>query len=209
MQGNVKETWNDSWVHGVGFWMDMVLGIMNSGRAFRMSNRLEVRERRWWVLLVLRVFPNIPSNRIHECKREVQAREIDMGSSVCAVHLLGRGNNRCRQQGNEYIALKYTCFIIMRTGKKILSKRAERKQESIRRQNQERWIPSRKLPQGLKTMQKSIGCLWKLSLNTAIRLQASGDCRSYFSTPDCRGWTYCLAQMQTFVELKCPGLLPS
>ena len=43
--------WNASWVPRVGFWVDIILNTINSARALRMGNRLEVKERRCWVLL--------------------------------------------------------------------------------------------------------------------------------------------------------------
>lgn len=67
-QGKEEESRNASWVPGVGFWVDTVLNTINSAMAFRMSDRLEKKERRCWVLLgelVLVLHPSVHSNRIY------------------------------------------------------------------------------------------------------------------------------------------------
>lgn len=51
VQSKQEESWRPSWVPGVGFWVDTDLNTINSARAFRMSSRLEMWERRYQVLL--------------------------------------------------------------------------------------------------------------------------------------------------------------
>lgn len=183
--------------------MDIGLGTINSARAVRMSNRSEAGKEDvffWWS----------GAHVIPMGLREVQARGVtDMESSLYGSSLGEQGSSQTTGQ----LQLVHEDW----GEKKNVSKRPEKKQQTSRRENRERILtePKRsmnikqKVTQKVKTMQKSIGYPWKLSLNIAIHLLVNGDYKKLLQDTGLQKVDLKHGIDLSNVELKGTGLLPS